>query len=142
VRRCKLPFHDFRISRAGTRGGFRNPKRNRDLFDIYLAVKQCRDRRELTSFLRKLKKEVPDTFNTLHAIEGAITRNPGLLANVNEHLPPPFREPEESIRACLIDFLREAGVDALEGAGYEETTILVCFAAVAQRVAINYVLLG
>jgi hypothetical protein len=103
---------------------FRNPKRSRDLFDIYLAVKQCGDRPEVTSFLRRLKKEVPDTFNTLHAIEAAMTRTPGLLASVNEHLPEPLREPEDSILACLVAFLREAGVDAVDDAACQEDVVL------------------
>jgi hypothetical protein len=103
---------------------FRNPKRSRDLFDIYLAVKQCGDRPEVTSFLRRLKKEVSDTFNTLHAIEAAMTRTPGLLASVNEHLPEPLREPEDSILACLVAFLREAGVDAVDDAACQEDVVL------------------
>jgi hypothetical protein len=103
---------------------FRNPKRNRDLFDIYLAVKQCRDRPEITAFLRRLKDEEPETFNTLHSIESAINRDPTLLANVNQHLPVSFREPEDSIRACLIGFLREGGVEAVQGAGYPESLVL------------------
>jgi hypothetical protein len=103
---------------------FRNPKRNRDLFDIYLAVKQCRDRPEVTSFLRKLKDEEPDTFNTLHAIENTITRNPNLLAIPNEYLPHSYREPPDAIRACLIEFLRETGVEPIGDTAYQEKLIL------------------
>jgi hypothetical protein len=100
---------------------FRSPKRNRDFFDIYLAIKQCRDRHEVTAFLRKLKNEEPETFNTLHAIEHTITRNPSLLTIPNEYLPPSHREPPDAVRACVIEFLREAGVEPVGEAEYNES---------------------
>jgi hypothetical protein len=103
---------------------FRNPKRNRDFFDIYLAIKQCRDRSEVTAFLRKLKKEEPETFNTLHAIEHTITRNPSLLTIPNEYLPASHREPPDAVRACVIEFLREAGVEPGGNAEYSENLIV------------------
>lgn len=103
---------------------FRSPKRNRDLVDIYLAVKQCRDRREVTAFLRELKEKEPDTFNTLHAVEQTITRDPGLLASVNEYLALSDGESVESMQASLLDFLREAGVEPLEDSGCQERLVL------------------
>jgi hypothetical protein len=103
---------------------FRNPKRNRDLYDIYLAIKQCRNRSEITAFLRKLKSVEPDTFNTLYAIERTITNDPNLLAIPNVYLPSAFEESPESIRACLIEFLREAGVESVSEAGYRESLII------------------
>jgi hypothetical protein len=103
---------------------FRSPKRNRDLLDIYLAAKQCRDRSEVTRFLRKLKEREPETFNTLHSIEQTILQNPGMLAGVNEYLPVSEREPLELMRSCLIEFLREAGVEPSDGNGCQETVVL------------------
>jgi hypothetical protein len=103
---------------------FRSPKRTRDLLDIYLAVKQCRDRSEVTAFLRELKESEPETFNTLYAVGQTITQNPGMLTIASEYLPPSDREPAEQMQFSLIEFLREAGVEPLDDKGYEEMVVL------------------
>jgi hypothetical protein len=97
---------------------FRNVKRRRDLFDIYLAVTQCRDRSETTTFLRRLKTKDADTFNTLHEIEDTIIREPELLERINEHLSAKDRIPASELQKALIEFLREAGADPVQNTDY------------------------
>lgn len=69
-----------------------------------------------------LKKEDPDTFNTLHSIERGILEHPELLRNINEYLPQPNRQPESSLRTVLVEFLREAGVEPINTAALKEFT--------------------
>jgi hypothetical protein len=97
-----------------------SPKRQRDAFDIYLAIRQARFPLILINSLQLLKKHNQAVFNTLYEIESSL-KTMRFVDNVSSYLAPlngyssleAYEEQKALIRSEMEQFLEKVGLDPL-----------------------------
>jgi hypothetical protein len=86
-------------------------KRERDAFDIALAITEARDPGALLRDARALEDDRPEVYSVLGKIETAFSSG-GVAERVAPYLPEPEREPEsQRIVLAVQEFLRQVGID-------------------------------
>jgi hypothetical protein len=87
-------------------------KRQRDSFDIYIAIKQARNYQSLVKIFQDIKYKNGDLFNTLYGIREAIKEN-GMVYNAYKYACPDDNNPSliVSIKEDLENFLKEVGLE-------------------------------
>ena len=87
---------------------FTHEKRPRDLFDIYLSIKQARDPAEMIESARQLRSYDAGAFHCITGLRDSLIESPGLEKNIRKYLPT--HEPSDDLLAPIRDFVRSVGI--------------------------------
>lgn len=85
-------------------------KRQRDAFDIALAISECRDQESLVQDALALRDDEPEVYSVLGKVSAAFHAD-GIAARLGAYLPPTSRAEAERLVEAVHGFLRAIGVD-------------------------------
>ena len=95
-----------------------SPKRPRDSFDVYLTIRQCRDRERLVVDLDRLRRRDVVVFNSLLGIRNFVKKDPPTFGHsVETYLPVEQRNPELSYLSPRRDPYAEEVLALLDEVG-------------------------